>query len=92
MATTKTPQVKRENSVSQKRKGNFSQSISSPVDEILLLQRTIGNHAVQGLFKTGVIGAKLKIGQPNDIYEQEADRIADKVMRMPEPSIYPKPT
>jgi len=26
--------------------------------------------------------AKLKIGQPNDRYEQEADRVADKVMRM----------
>ena len=24
------------------------------------------------------------IGQPNDVYEQEADRMADQVMRMPE--------
>jgi hypothetical protein len=29
--------------------------------------------------------AKFKIGQPGDIYEQEADRVADAVMRMPEP-------
>ena len=29
--------------------------------------------------------AKLKIGQPNDKYEQEADRMAEQVMRMPEP-------
>nr|WP_320192948.1 DUF4157 domain-containing protein [uncultured Desulfobacter sp.] len=28
--------------------------------------------------------AKLKIGEPNDQYEQEADRIANQVMRMPE--------
>jgi hypothetical protein len=28
---------------------------------------------------------KLAIGQPNDVYEQEADQIADHVMRMPEP-------
>jgi len=28
---------------------------------------------------------KLIIGQPNDVYEQEADRVADKVMRMTEP-------
>lgn len=27
--------------------------------------------------------AKLTIGQPNDIYEQEADRVAETVMRMP---------
>ena len=40
----------------------------------------------------GVIQPKLKIGQPNDIYEQEADRIAEQVMRMPEPVLQPKPT
>ena len=26
--------------------------------------------------------AKLKIGQPNDKYEQEADKVADQIMRM----------
>ena len=30
------------------------------------------------------VQAKLKIGQPNDIYEQEADRVAKQVMRMPD--------
>ncbi len=34
---------------------------------------------------SGMIQPKLTIGQPNDKYEQEADRIADQVMRMPEP-------
>jgi hypothetical protein len=33
----------------------------------------------------GLIQPKLTIGQPNDKYEQEADRVADQVMRMPEP-------
>ncbi|MEA1864994.1 MAG: DUF4157 domain-containing protein [Euryarchaeota archaeon] len=33
------------------------------------------------------IQAKLKVGQPNDRYEQEADRMADAVMRMPEPAV-----
>jgi flagellar motor protein MotB len=33
------------------------------------------------------IQAKLKIGEPNDKYEQEADRVADQVMRMPEPQV-----
>ncbi len=28
---------------------------------------------------------KLTVNQPGDIYEQEADRVADQVMRMPEP-------
>jgi len=35
--------------------------------------------------------AKLKIGQPNDRYEQEADRVANQVMRMPDPVIQLKP-
>jgi hypothetical protein len=33
------------------------------------------------------IQTKLKIGEPGDKYEQEADRIADEVMRMPQPSV-----
>ena len=33
------------------------------------------------------IQAKLRVGQPGDIYEQEADRVADEVMRMPEPHL-----
>ena len=34
--------------------------------------------------------AKLKIGQPGDRYEQEADRVAETVMRMPEPQMQRK--
>ncbi|MDJ0889927.1 MAG: DUF4157 domain-containing protein [Gammaproteobacteria bacterium] len=31
--------------------------------------------------------AKLRVGAPDDRYEREADRIADQVMRMPEPGL-----
>jgi len=31
--------------------------------------------------------AKLTVGAPNDRYEQEADRVADQMMRMPEPQM-----
>jgi hypothetical protein len=34
-----------------------------------------------------VVQAKLRIGAPNDEYEQEADLVADHVMRMPEASL-----
>ena len=34
-----------------------------------------------------VIQPKLIIGKPDDIYEQEADRVAEEVMRMPEPQV-----
>lgn len=77
---------------------DVAESANSPVGRIMHLQRTIGNQAVQRLIKkSGIRGqesgvgiqAKLKIGRPGDIYEQEADRVADKVTRMPEPAIQP---
>ncbi|MGC5328354.1 DUF4157 domain-containing protein [Brevibacillus sp. SYSU BS000544] len=55
-------------------------SARSPANPILSLQKTIGNQAVKHL-----IQAKLKINRPGDMFEQEADRVADMVMRMPEP-------
>ena len=36
------------------------------------------------------VQAKLKIGQRGDKYEQEADRVSDEVMRMPEPQVQRK--
>jgi hypothetical protein len=35
--------------------------------------------------KSSALQAKLRIGHPNDIYEQEADRVAEQIMRMPDP-------
>jgi hypothetical protein len=32
-----------------------------------------------------LLQAKFTIGQPGDKYEQEADRVAEQVMRMPDP-------
>lgn len=51
--TSKTPESKRDNSVSQKQGTNLSHPLRSPVNQILFLQRTIGNQAVQRLFKVG---------------------------------------
>ena len=34
-----------------------------------------------------VIQAKLVVGEPDDKYEKEADRIADEIMRMPDPRL-----
>ena len=90
--TTKTPEAKRESTVSQTREPEPSQSMDSSIDRILFLQRTLGNQAVQRMITSGAIQTKLTIGQSNDIYEQEADRVADQVMRMPEPGIQLQPT
>ncbi len=84
-AAVKAPEIKKENQVSHVQKGNFNKTVSSPVEQILFLQRTIGNQAVQRLMKSGLIQTKLRIGAPGDVYEQEADRVAEQVMRMSEP-------
>ena len=50
--------------------------------DILQLQRTIGNRATGRLLQ-----AKLKLGPAGDVYEQEADRVAQQVVhasRQPE--------
>ncbi len=54
---------------------------------VFALQRQAGNQAVQQLLRRTGIQPKLAISQPDDSYEREADKVADRIMRMPEPSI-----
>jgi len=72
----------------QTQKNKFNNH-SLSLDQILFLQRTIGNQAVERMVRNvhsplsvvrEQIQAKLKIGQPNDIYEQEADRVAEQIV------------
>lgn len=64
------------------------------VSSIRHLQSSFGNQAVQWSLHAqlhartaGTLQAKLTINQPGDQYEQEADRVAEQVMRMGEPDI-----
>jgi hypothetical protein len=84
MLATKSTEAKKEPSISRTQKTGIHQSINSPFEQILSLQRSIGNQAVGRLLKSGTLQAKLRIGQPNDIYEKEADRVAEQVMKMPD--------
>ncbi|NUN06970.1 MAG: DUF4157 domain-containing protein [Bdellovibrio sp.] len=59
---------------------------AADIHPVLHLQQTIGNQAVGRL-----IQAKLKVSQPGDKDEQEADRVADRVMRMPESQVQRQP-
>ncbi len=86
-AVTKTSGNKGKVPVSSKPRENLSQTINSPAAQMLHLQQTIGNQAVRRLINSGTLQAKLTIGKPNDKYEQEADRVADGVMSMPEPNV-----
>jgi hypothetical protein len=42
---------------------------------------------IREILRGPVVQPKLKIGAPNDKYEQEANRVAEQVMRMPEPQL-----
>lgn len=61
-------------------KGEIGSPGSSLIACIVSVRHTIGNRAVQRLMKrsSGLFRAKLTISQPNDIYEHEADRVADE--------------
>ncbi|WP_424098070.1 DUF4157 domain-containing protein [Moorena producens] len=54
----------------------------SPVHPLLKLQSIIGNQAVNRLIQT-----KMQVGEPDDVYEKEADSVAAQVMRMSAPSV-----
>lgn len=60
---------------------------SQKVQSLTRLQQQYGNRFVQRVIAQHAIQTKLKIGQPGDIYEREADRVANTVMRMPEPHV-----
>lgn len=56
-------------------------SASQVADLVLHLQRTHGNSYVQRLLSSLPVQAKLTVSAPGDIYEQEANAVADTVTR-----------
>ena len=70
-----------------------TRSFQGGINPILQLQRTLGNHRVGQLIKAGrltpdgkIMGLqpKLTVGAADDQYEREADRVARKVVSMPD--------
>jgi len=53
---------------------------------VLKLQQTIGNQGVMNLLQSGAIQPKLRVSQPGDADELEADRIADQVVSSSAPA------
>src|SRR5688572_12564056 len=54
---------------------------------LMALHHSIGNRAVQRLIQSHYLQAKLNVSTPGDEYEQEADRVADKVTRTPDAQV-----
>jgi hypothetical protein len=75
----------KESRSSRKSKVELHQPSTSFADRVQFLQRTIGNQSVERMIRSGTLQAKLRIGQPGDVYEKEADSVADRVIQMPEP-------
>jgi len=64
-----------------------SRQIQDPAHAVMSLHGAIGNQNAQRLLRSGAIQAKLAVSQPNDPYEREADRVADQVLKVPEPAV-----
>lgn len=74
--------------------GRAADLLSAPDDEgsapgrarmMRAMQGAVGNARVSRMLDTP-IQAKLTVGAPGEAYEQEAERVADAAMRMPEPN------
>ena len=50
------------------------------------LQRALGNRAMHRFLRPVPVQPKLTVGAPDDEYEREADRVADEVVRRPDPA------
>jgi Domain of unknown function (DUF4157) len=73
-------------------------SVANPIQGVLQPKCACGNSAGSSgscaecqSKQEGILQTKLQIGEVGDRYEQEADRVADMVMRMPEPTLERQP-
>lgn len=74
--------------ITQASPGNFLGHLES--EQPMQMQRALGNHGVLRHFGLA-IQPKLTVSEPHDPYEQEADQVANTVMRMPEPQAQQQP-
>jgi hypothetical protein len=70
--------------------GRNGVSLAPPEYGIDFVDRSLADLATaQG--NAGLYQAKLTVGLPGDEYEREADRVAEQVMRIPEPQLQRQP-
>lgn len=68
-SSVKKSDIQRENLDNQTRKADHARYTNSQIDRILYRHRTVGDQAVSKLIRSGAQQAKLRIGQPSEIYE-----------------------
>ncbi len=72
-----------------KESNNSDHDVLSPLYAHSFGKVQVGSQSVN-LSSPPRIQTKLKIGSPNDKYEQEADQVAEQIMRMPDPQVNKK--
>jgi hypothetical protein len=75
------PKNKNEAAVSP---GSAAFDEATPALDAAYIQKKRGNQSLLRLLRSGALHPKLTVSRPDDLYEQEADRVADEVMRMPD--------
>jgi hypothetical protein len=85
------PQGTRTADASRMQRLRPAKPLPQSANKLMRFQSDYGNQRTQRLLDHGVVQAKLTVNQPGDMYEQEADRVAEAVMRMPDPGT-PAPT
>ena len=82
MKNAELEKVKKEKKLRQKRSASrpAHKSNSDPTEKLTALHHAAGNHAIGQL-----VQAKLKISQPSDPLEKEADRVAEQILQMKVP-------
>lgn len=91
VVATKTSDPKKDASVSRSRKTGSSPVIDSPIAQILFLQSTVGNQAVENLLKNGALQSKPTSGKSGELPGRNADPFADQKNPLPESSLKQKP-
>ncbi|MCP4133751.1 MAG: DUF4157 domain-containing protein [bacterium] len=71
-----------------RRKGTYQADADS--DFLMKMHKTVGNQEVQRMIQNRVVQAKMTVGSPNDVYEKEADAVADKIVNMTDAQVQSK--
>ncbi|MCP4134810.1 MAG: DUF4157 domain-containing protein, partial [bacterium] len=78
---------KKENKENKNKKVRRKSTYQADADFLMKMHKTVGNQEVQRMIQNRVVQAKMTVGSPNDIYEKEADAVAQKVVSMSDADI-----
>ncbi|MCP4134812.1 MAG: DUF4157 domain-containing protein, partial [bacterium] len=81
---------KKENKENKNKKVRRKSTYQADADFLMKMHKTVGNQEVQRMIQNRVVQAKMTVGSPNDVYEKEADAVADKIVNMTDAQVQSK--